>query len=519
MKKKYKRLILALLFLCLNTGMLTMVTNAAESTDGKLKTPVITLSNVQSTGKIKIEWTSVEGAVSYKVYRSHDGETWSLLKNTTKTSLVNTSAKAGEKYYYRVKAIASESSLNSAYSKVKYRTCDLKRPTITLANVKSTGKIKVSWEKVDGAVSYKVYNSQDKKSWKLIKTTSSTSVTNTSVVAGKKYYYKVRAIASDSAANSAYSVIKYRTCRYPNEKISKKYVLKPTVRLYKSPSSSSSYITILYMTEVEIGKAVTSGNAGRWYNVYYQNQLYYVWLTSDSGKFTTEKSSFTYEGNTKYQQEVIDLAVDICLNWDTVYAHNQSDGVKNADGTYGFDCSGFASYVLNTVMQKKIPTYRLTSNISKLCSLDAIYNEGYTGEFSAKTIAKKNLQPGDIIFFSQKSKNDHCGIYLGNGEFVHSTKSVNGVSIMPLSDSYLEDLSVIRRYLPKTVSAANAVEEIKSGCKMYSKRNDDSSVLCTLKKGTKVTVLYTGNSDPSYNMAYVKKSDGTKGFVYTKNFK
>ena len=39
------------------------------------------------------------------------------------------------------------------------------------------------------------------------------------------------------------------------------------------------------------------------------------------------------------------------------------------------------------------------------------------------------------------------------------------------------------------------------------------------KVGDKVTVLYTGNSPASYNQAYVKLSNGKKGFVYTKKFK
>ena len=38
-------------------------------------------------------------------------------------------------------------------------------------------------------------------------TTTNTSVTNTSAEAGKTYYYKVKAIHSKSAANSAYSSV------------------------------------------------------------------------------------------------------------------------------------------------------------------------------------------------------------------------------------------------------------------------------------------------------------------------
>lgn len=80
--------------------------------------PTVTLT-LASSGAPKLSWKTVDGAVSYKVYRSRDGEDWSLLKKVTGTSLKDTGAKAGVKYYYRVMAIAKNSEANSAYSQVK----------------------------------------------------------------------------------------------------------------------------------------------------------------------------------------------------------------------------------------------------------------------------------------------------------------------------------------------------------------------------------------------------------------
>jgi fibronectin type 3 domain-containing protein len=168
---------------------------------------VVTLSNVASTGKIKISWKAITGAVKYEVYRSIDNENWTLLKTTTGTSLTNTSTTAGELYYYKVKAIASNSGANSAYSSVKSRTCDLARPTLTVS-LNSKDKPVLSWTKVTGAVKYEVYRSTDGESWTLLKTTTSTKLTNSSATSGTTYYYKVRAIASSSSANSAYSTVK-----------------------------------------------------------------------------------------------------------------------------------------------------------------------------------------------------------------------------------------------------------------------------------------------------------------------
>ena len=177
-----------------------------------LPQPVVSLSNVASTGKIKISWEAIDGAKKYEVYRSTDNKTWSKLYTTTGTSLTNTSTEAGTLYYYKVRAIASNSGANSAFSTVKSRRCDLPRPVITLSNVASSGKIKITWEPVEGAVKYQVYRSTDNENWSKLYTTTGTSLTNTSTDAGTLYYYKVMAIASNSGANSAFSSVKSRRC-------------------------------------------------------------------------------------------------------------------------------------------------------------------------------------------------------------------------------------------------------------------------------------------------------------------
>ena len=179
-----------------------------------LPRPELKISVVASTGKLKLSWGAIDGATEYELYRSTDGgKNYKLLKATTKTSLTHTGAVAGNKYYYKVKAIHSKSSANSAFSSAKYGTCDLPRPEVKISVVASTGKLKLRWDAIEGAVKYEVYRSTDGgETYKLLKTTTGTSLTNTSVTAGNKYYYKVKAIHSNSNANSAYSSVKYGTC-------------------------------------------------------------------------------------------------------------------------------------------------------------------------------------------------------------------------------------------------------------------------------------------------------------------
>ena len=172
-----------------------------------LPRPSMTLSNVESTGKVRISWDAVEGAVKYQVYRSTDGgETYTRLSTTAKTTIVNTSAEAGVKYRYKVRAVAENTDANSAFSSAKDRTCDLPQPEAKVSTVASSGKIRISWDAVEGAVKYQVYRSIDGgESYTRLTTTTKTAITNTSAEAGQTYFYKVRAVAANTSANSAYS--------------------------------------------------------------------------------------------------------------------------------------------------------------------------------------------------------------------------------------------------------------------------------------------------------------------------
>jgi len=224
-----------------------------------LPRPTVNVSNVASTGKIKLTWDLIDGAVNYKVYRSTDNKTWTLLKTTSGTSLTNTSTTAGTKYYYKVYAIHSNTSANSAYSSIVSRTCDLARPTVSITNVASNGKIKLTWKKVDGAKSYKVYRSTDNKTWSLLKETTGTSLTNTSTTAGKKYYYKVLAVHTTSAANSAYSSVVSRTCDLarPVAKVTLNSSGKPVISWAKI-SSVSKYKVYIYDSKGTLLKTSTT---------------------------------------------------------------------------------------------------------------------------------------------------------------------------------------------------------------------------------------------------------------------
>lgn len=175
--------------------------------------PTVSASNVASSGKICLTWEPVEGAVKYKVYRSSSKDSgYSLKFTTTSTRYTNTGAKAGDVYYYYVVAV-SENGLESVASNTVKRVCDLPCPVVSVTNVAETGKVRLTWEPVEGAVEYRIYRSTSKNSgFKKVYTATGTTYTHTSGEPGVRYYYKVVAVHENSSANSAYSATISRIC-------------------------------------------------------------------------------------------------------------------------------------------------------------------------------------------------------------------------------------------------------------------------------------------------------------------
>lgn len=230
-----------------------------------LASPQCSLTITTSSGKPKLTWDAVAKADKYEIYRatSKNG-TYTKMYTTTSTSYTNTSAVAGNTYYYKVKAIYEDNSYaNSAYSSVKYITCDLAQPVVSITTSSDSGKPKLTWSSVSGASKYEIYRANTKNgTYTKMYTTTSTSYTNTSAKAGYTYYYKVKAICSKTSyGNSAYSSIKSITCDLarPEVSISLNSSGKPKLtwgkvegatkyEIYRSTSKNGTY-TKIYTTE------------------------------------------------------------------------------------------------------------------------------------------------------------------------------------------------------------------------------------------------------------------------------
>ena len=167
--------------------------------------PSVTIGN-SSTGKPRLTWKAVSGAVSYRIYRSESrGTGYSLLGTTSSTSYVNTGAAAGKTYYYRVKAV-NRDGMASGYSNIVSGKATLPAPVLNIGLSVSSGKPMLAWDAVPGATSYRIYRSTSRGTgYSLLATTTSTSHVNTSAAKGTTYYYRVK--ACNAAGLSPYSNI------------------------------------------------------------------------------------------------------------------------------------------------------------------------------------------------------------------------------------------------------------------------------------------------------------------------
>ncbi len=88
------------------------------------------------------------------------------------------------------------------------------------------------------------------------------------------------------------------------------------------------------------------------------------------------------------------------------------------DPHYGFDCSGFSQYVFKQV------------NINIPRSVLNQYRK-------SKKIDKKDLEPGDLVFFRINGNQiSHVGIFIGDDKFIHSPSSGKTIRIDSLNNPY-----------------------------------------------------------------------------------
>ncbi len=148
------------------------------------------------------------------------------------------------------------------------------------------------------------------------------------------------------------------------------------------------------------------------------------------GKFVASQSSSVYEEELATEKELADFAgkkpYQLPVLADSILERGMSlIGTRYRFGgtsEAGFDCSGFIGYLFREKAGMNLPR-----STREMINVDA------------PLVARNNLKPGDLLFFSTSGRGrvSHAGIYLGDNQFIHSSsRRSGGVRVDSLGDSY-----------------------------------------------------------------------------------
>lgn len=155
--------------------------------------------------------------------------------------------------------------------------------------------------------------------------------------------------------------------------------------------------------------------------------------SSASGTSSTDGMQIQKEWEERTRELVLDVAA---LAKGTPY-------VYGGTSLSGFDCSGFVRWAYDSV------------------GVDLPRSAREQSQFG-KSIDRASLRVGDIVAFRHPKRGYHTGLYVGNGQFIHSPRRRDVVKISSLTDPYFNTsyLGARRPALPESVDLAQVQKKM-----------------------------------------------------------
>ena len=403
--------VLILLSVFLTLPMTAENVNAAVSAPTNLKV------TEYSDKAAKLSWSKVAGVTGYLVYYSKDNSNFTKLKtinSQSTTSYTVGGLTAGKAYYF---ALISYTNINGKITKSE-RTSSLKITATSSSSVPapsnlkvaeySNSAIKLTWTKAPDVTGYYVYRSTDGKKYSKIKTlkASTTAYTNTSLTAGKKYYYSIAsykntsigavAIGPKSSAVNALTISSSKLS-YPSG-FAVKEVATDAIKLvwnkssnvsgyyiYRSidnknfskikalPSSSTSYTNIaLYLDTTYYYKIASYVNSNGSIGLSAKSPAVNAKTTSTSVSFTSKTSTSTtitlnwdYPSATGYQIYRLDINTGKYVKIASTSAKSYTDKNLSSDRYYNYKVRAY-------LVSGGITTYSPYNSVSVRTCLPAV---------------------------------------------------------------------------------------------------------------------------------------------------
>ena len=172
---------------------------------------------------------------------------------------------------------------------------------------------------------------------------------------------------------------------------------------------------------------------------------YICWINLD--ELIIEKYEFKKTINLKTDCSYIKEKVPLILKW--IQDQSELNNEYLWGGTLGpnFDCSGL---IQTAFFKNHIYIPRDSFQIKSFCKHLFYFKE-----------SNADLQPGDLLFFGNKEKCDHVGIYKGNGLYYHCSGRDFGRNGIGLDTLKQTNDKISLHYKSKLISAGRVVRSYR----------------------------------------------------------
>lgn len=506
--------VLILLSVFLTLPMTAENVNAAVSAPTNLKV------TEYSDKAAKLSWSKVAGVTGYLVYYSTDNSNFTKLKtinSQSTTSYTVGGLTAGKAYYF---ALISYTDINGKITKSK-RTSSLKITATSSSSVPapsnlkvaeySNSAIKLTWTKAPDVTGYYVYRSTDGKKYSKIKTLKAytTAYTNTSLTAGKKYYYSIAsykntstgaaAIGPKSSAVNALTISSSKLS-YPSG-FAVKEVATDAIKLvwnkssnasgyyiYRSidnknfskikalPSSSTSYTnTALYLDTTYYYKIASYVNSNGSIGLSAKSPAVNAKTTSTSVSFTSKTSTSTtitlnwdYPSATGYQIYRLDINTGKYVKIASTSAKSYTDKNLSSDRYYNYKVRAY-------LVSGGITTYSPYNSVSVKTCLPAVkdfkavsqtyysVNLSWTKQNGAVNYEIYQLSPDSQVYKLITTLNSDVTSYMVDNLTVNTTYKFRIRSVSS-SKSYSD-------YSTLSITTLGATDDIIKANELYDEIN------------------------------------------------
>lgn len=366
------------------------------------------LKSAKSLGynTISIEWTKVEGATGYDIYRKTTG-TYSKIGTVDKQSTVtfkDEKAVTGVRYQYTVRAFYNKNGIKkvSTYENYIHGTAYPSNPNLTSVTSVEYNAIELKWDKVDGANGYKIYRKlpSDKNYKELITLYGQTDkYTDQTVTCGTTYQYIIKSFRYENgkAYNSGNSSVvtcksvppvvkvKVASTGYNSLNVSWEKVNGATgYRIYFKKDNAKNWTTLATfengsLTSCEHRKLTTGVNYTYTVRAYYKDGSKTIW--GDFNQTGVTKKPVT--SAPKLVSVNSSTATNVTVKWETVSGANGYKVMRKADGSKTWSTIGTTNSKKLSYTDKKVScgvkyhyTVRAYRNVSKKPVLGSYNSNG-----------------------------------------------------------------------------------------------------------------------------------------------